>query len=265
MHAPRRARTAPAAAAAPAGALVLALALALVGSLAACGPGAPPDATPEDADAALTATPEDGVVERLRGLMTYMADAATFTDCETGSFHPIAMEGDYLALEHAYLSARARPGEPVLVSLTGSLAYRQGMDGDDRVHLVVQRFEDVHPGQGCGDAPAPPALEGMEWVLTHLEGEAVPAGVEATLHLDGETRRVTGSGGCNRFSGTYTLTGGSLVFGGVAATRMACPSPALEVEDAYFRVLGMVGSYEITGAALELLGEEGPLLRFRAR
>lgn len=240
---------------------------------AACGPGAPPgagDGAPGGAAAeaataaeAAPSVPADGEVEARRGLMTYMADAPTFTDCATGDFFPIAMEGDYLALEHAYLSQRPGPGEPLLVSVAGSFAYRSGMEGDDRVHLVVHRYEDVHPGQGCDEAPAAPALEGVEWTLTHLEGEAVADGVTATLLLEGEGRRATGSGGCNRFTGTYTLAGGSLVFGGVAATRMACPSPALEVEEAYFRLLGMVGSYRTAGSGLELLGEEGPLLRFR--
>ena len=247
----------------PSRALVVPVALLL----AACGPAPPPDAEPSG-DASLAtqaAAPAPGAPEPLVGMMTYMADAATFTDCATGDFFPIAMEGDYLALEHAYLSGRSGPAEPLLVSLNGSFAYRSGMEGDDRVHLVVDRFEGVHPSAGCGDATPESPLEGVEWVLAQVEGAAVPEGVEATLTLEAEARSASGSGGCNRFSGPYTLVGGSLTFGALAATRMGCASPASDVEDAYFQALGSVGSYRMAGTELELLGESGPVLRFRPR
>lgn len=244
-----------------------ALLLPIAVLLAACGPAQPPDADPAAGatQAAQAAAPAPGGPEPLVGMMTYVADAATFTECATGDFFPIAMEGDYLALEHAYLSGRSGPGEPLLVSLTGSFAYRSGTDGDDRVHLVVDRFEGVHPGAGCGDATPESPLEGVEWVLVEAEGASVPEGVEATLTLEAEARRASGSGGCNRFSGPYTLVGGSLTFGALAATRMGCAPPASDVENAYLRALGWVGSYRMAGTELELLGESGPVLRFRPR
>lgn len=242
-----------------------ALVALLVG--AACGPAQAPDADPdaEATQAAQAAAPAPGEPEPMVGMMTYVADAATFTECATGDFFPIAMEGDYMALEHAYLSGRSGPGEPLLVSLTGSLAYRSGMEGDDRVHLVVDWFEGVHPGAGCGDATPGSPLEGVEWVLVRVEGATVPEGVEATLTLEAEARSASGSSGCNRFSGPYWLVGGSLTFGALAATRMGCASPANDVENAYLRALGSVGSYRMAGTELELLGESGPLLRFRPR
>ncbi|MDO9162597.1 MAG: YbaY family lipoprotein, partial [Methylococcaceae bacterium] len=50
------------------------------------------------------------------GEFSYMADAATFTDCASGKRWPVAMLGDYLAMERNYLQARSAPAAPLLVN-----------------------------------------------------------------------------------------------------------------------------------------------------
>ena len=52
----------------------------------------------------------------MRGLFTYMADAALFEDCASGQRYPVAMEADYISAERVYLEARSEPGAPLLVS-----------------------------------------------------------------------------------------------------------------------------------------------------
>ena len=46
----------------------------------------------------------------LRGMLTYVADEARFTECLTGRDYPLVKDGDYAALEHAYLAAGAEAG-----------------------------------------------------------------------------------------------------------------------------------------------------------
>ena len=89
----------------------------------------------------------------LQGLVRYLADAATIRLCATGQRLPIAMEGDYLRLERAYLKARpgSAAGEPLLVNLEGLITLRPAMEAarpPERT-LVVERFVGVHPGKGC--------------------------------------------------------------------------------------------------------------------
>jgi copper homeostasis protein (lipoprotein) len=43
------------------------------------------------------------------GEMTYMADAARFTECLTGRSYPVVMEADFIAMERAYLEHAGRP------------------------------------------------------------------------------------------------------------------------------------------------------------
>jgi len=50
--------------------------------------------------------------------------------------------------------------------------------------------------------------------------------------------RISGSGGCNRYSAAVLETGpGGLSIGPVASTKMACPDPAGGFEDRYFTSL----------------------------
>ena len=80
-------------------------------------------------------------------------------------------------------------------------------------------------------------LKGITWRLSHLgRNEPVPEGVKVTVVFgDG---RVSGSGGCNRYSAGVVETGPQGVsIGPAASTKMACPDPAGGFEDRYFSAL----------------------------
>jgi heat shock protein HslJ len=121
---------------------------------------------------------------------------------------------------------------------------------------------------GCAGDRAPDValtLGSGTWVLAALsDGDALPADalVRASLSFDPETRRVSGSNGCNRIGGAYAVTGDSLSFGPLATTRMACLGPAGNLETRMNAVLSMVTSYGIAGGVLTLRGPAGPLARF---
>ena len=84
-------------------------------------------------------------------MYVYLADAALFTECETGRRYPVAFEGDSVTLERAYLEMRRQPGEEVLVSLEGHIAERPAMEGNQSEEsLIVKRFIGLWPGETCG-------------------------------------------------------------------------------------------------------------------
>lgn len=78
-----------------------------------------------------------------------------------------------------------------------------------------------------------------EWRVTELTGEAVPPGVDVTMRFDAEGR-VSGSGGCNRYFGSYQLTDGALQFGALGMTRMACPGDRMLVETRFSGAMAQV-------------------------
>jgi len=98
-------------------------------------------------------------------------------------------------------------------------------------------------------------LTGIDWHLVDIRGQAaVPADVAKRpwLHFD-DSSRVFGSGGCNRTTGGYTLSGTSIRIGPLAATKMACLDTALtRQEDQFLSVLDTVDRVAITGDTLVL-------------
>jgi heat shock protein HslJ len=80
-------------------------------------------------------------------------------------------------------------------------------------------------------------VKGVTWRLSRLgRNERVPEGVKVTAVF--EDGRVSGTGGCNRYSaGVVETDPGGFSIGPAASTRMACPDPAGGFEDRYFSAL----------------------------
>lgn len=113
-------------------------------------------------------------------------------------------------------------------------------------------------------ASTPTPFDGTTWLLTELPGRsAVTTGVEVTAHFaDGA---ITGTAGCNRYLGTYRSTGDELTVEAGAATAMACPPPASDVERTYLDALNAVAGQRRTGTTLTLVDGGGdPVLSFTA-
>jgi len=101
-------------------------------------------------------------------------------------------------------------------------------------------------------------LENTNWKLTQLGTTSVTADPHRgpNLTLNSEQHRVSGSGGCNRIMGGYTLEGEKLKLTQMASSMMACAS-AMDTERAFLDALGEVDSWKITGDKLELLDAGG--------
>jgi len=94
------------------------------------------------------------------------------------------------------------------------------------------------------------------WRVEAIGGAAVADAVATTLDIDADGT-ISGSGGCNRYTGKADIGGETIHVGPVASTRMLCPDPAMQQEDAYFDALSRVAGWRRDGAALVLLGDDG--------
>lgn len=105
------------------------------------------------------------------------------------------------------------------------------------------------------------------WKLVELNGQPVPAlDREPYLILKTGDGRVTGFGGCNGFSGSYTLdeAASRIRFGEIASTMMAC-AKGMETEQAFHQVLRNADNYSLAGDHLTLnRARMAPLARFDA-
>ena len=110
----------------------------------------------------------------------------------------------------------------------------------------------------------PVPLAYTEWTVIELDGEPVEIGADElapSLVLDLEEARVTGSGGVNRLTGHFALSGDELRFGTLATTRMAGPENAMRREAAFLAALDRVTSYALDGRTLTFLADDDAVVR----
>lgn len=108
-----------------------------------------------------------------------------------------------------------------------------------------------------------PTLHGTQWRLVRLgEQDIVMTDRERIPYLmfaPSESPRVSGSTGCNRFKGGTTMAGGSILFGGIVTTKMACVGGA-DIESQFLGALDKARSWRISGDHFELSGSDGRLV-----
>ncbi len=199
---------------------------------------------------------------RLGGLFSYLADAGRMTICLTAQNLPVAQEGDNAALERTYGEKRSAPGAPLLVTFTGHFVERPRPDARTKqLALVVEKLEKSFPGEPC-NPPLPgetkPAAgktpEGKTWKLVSLFGRRIDAPDNrraAHLVFDPGRHRVSGSTGCNKLNGRYTLDKEQLRFSEMATTRVGCLDGG-DLEKNFLDALGQVTGFRITGDRLVL-------------
>ncbi len=120
---------------------------------------------------------------------------------------------------------------------------------------------------GC--TPEGADLEGKTWQLVSYGDPASPdeplEGREATAEFS--AGQVSGSTGCNQYSGGFEASGDELSFGPIAVTEMACMEPPgiMQQERDYLKALMTAERYETQGDQLKIFYSEGQVLSFQAQ
>ncbi len=116
------------------------------------------------------------------------------------------------------------------------------------------------PAENDRGATATVALPGTSWRLVSLGDEAVIEKPEATLEFP-EAGKVSGRASCNRFFGTVEVSGESMKFGPLAATKMSCGDAADAQERKYLGALQAAERFAVDGPELLIYsrGAEKPL------
>lgn len=105
-------------------------------------------------------------------------------------------------------------------------------------------------------------LDGTAWTVTRYADGGVLVDIPAAVHADAvfTAGGVSGSAGCNRYTGAFDASGDTATFGPLATTMMACPPPASTVEAAYLAALATVVSYAVAADRLTLLDASGAVV-----
>jgi copper homeostasis protein (lipoprotein) len=199
---------------------------------------------------------------RLQGMFRTRADAPRFRDCASNLEWPVARTDDYPTLERAYVEKRTAPDAELRVSIDARIERRaRAGSTTPQPTLVVEHYVRATPGDTCESRRVQPELENTRWRPLRIGERAVTVSGqerEPWLVLEPQAKRVTGSGGCNRFSGTYEAGAGTLTFGPLMSTRMACPG--LETETAFLKALEGTRRFRVAGRHMDLEDAKGVVL-----
>ncbi len=113
--------------------------------------------------------------------------------------------------------------------------------------------------------PAFPRVELKKWYLTEYvyDGRSVKMRKDDLPMITIANGKISGHGGCNKFSSTATLQeDGTLNIGEIASTKMLCQGKMTQ-ESRFFDLLKSANAYSVNKVFLEISGDQGQL-SFRA-
>lgn len=150
-------------------------------------------------------------------------------------FDPAAIEVGHIYAWRASITA----GEELLFTTTERHTFDPQAVG---VELLVQRV--------AGGETAALPLAGT-WLAEDIDGGGVIDNLQTTLEI-GVDGKVSGSGGCNRFSGSATIEDDKISFGELAATEMACAEAVMDQEMKFHGALAAARTFRIDPAQRKL-------------
>lgn len=120
-------------------------------------------------------------------------------------------------------------------------------------------------GSACTTVSLDQPIESRTWRLASIDAQPVIPSDDprqsAQIVFDAGTQRVSGSGGCNRITGSYQRSGAQLKIGPLASTRMACLDAARgQLETRFLAALQATTNYSMAGNELILLDARGQTL-----
>ena len=114
---------------------------------------------------------------------------------------------------------------------------------------------------GCGAIGAAQGgqLEGVTWRLSTYIANGKPVEVPAAIGATATfaNGQVSGSNGCNSYSGPYVASGSSLTVGPLASTLMGCGPVQSAIEAAFMSAFQAAGSYTATDAQFTIYDTTG--------
>ncbi len=118
---------------------------------------------------------------------------------------------------------------------------------------ISQALGQLSPSVSASNPQQPSAVQ---WNLVSFTtgGKQIPVLSSNPISLEfGANSSVSGSTGCNSYSGTYVVQGDKMTFGQMTQTLRACAAPeAMQQEQRYLRALAASGSYVVSGSQLTL-------------
>jgi heat shock protein HslJ len=110
-------------------------------------------------------------------------------------------------------------------------------------------------------------LDGTSWQVTgYYVGNAVASPiVGTTLTMRFAGNQISGNGGCNNFSGTYSVSGSNIWISDLSSGMMACDSGVMQQENDFLAALRSSATSQFDGNQLTLRRGDGTTTVFAIR
>jgi putative lipoprotein len=120
----------------------------------------------------------------------------------------------------------------------------------------------LYPAETMGQVASPAG----HWLAEDIRGGGVIDSLQTILEI-AEDGAISGTGGCNRMAGKATISGDSIAFGRIAATRRACAPATMDQEAKFLAALEEVRAWRVdpSRGKLTLLDESDNALVVFAR
>ncbi|MEP6986033.1 MAG: META domain-containing protein, partial [Chloroflexota bacterium] len=105
-------------------------------------------------------------------------------------------------------------------------------------------------------------LAGVHWVLVSMGPTAAPVAAiaDTAVNIDFTQQGVSGSSGCNQYSGTFIYNNNTLSFSPLVSTQLACADNIMAQESAYVAALQSATGYQIANGQLQITYADGVLV-----
>lgn len=105
-------------------------------------------------------------------------------------------------------------------------------------------------------------LTSHEWVVEDLMAAGIPDNAHATLSFD-ENGMVSGSTGCNRYTGSFKVSNGAITLSPLAATKRGCFGALMDMEQKFLAVMAGTLAAEFDDTGKLLISSDGGTLEAR--
>jgi putative lipoprotein len=129
------------------------------------------------------------------------------------------------------------------------------MSADVSRYLAIAVFVLSMVYQSVAAGAEPKSLNGR-WLAEDIRRGGVIDRIQTILEINADSS-VSGTGGCNRFTGRVSIAGKRITFGPIASTRMACTPAVMNQEGEFFMALRDVRAWRIDAVRHKLLLLDG--------
>jgi heat shock protein HslJ len=127
--------------------------------------------------------------------------------------------------------------------------------------LITSAILIIYVLTACGGINPRDTLNGTAWTLTAIDNTPTLKGTKLTIAFAGG--KLSGSSGCNSYSGSYEINGEKISTGPIAMTLMACmDTGVMDQEQSFLEYLGNLKTFIRNEGQLQLFRSDGKALIF---